>query len=201
MQRRQRLWTAAVAGTLVLGGGALLLLHRTDHLVVTDELCIVAPTFAYDPASGLSPSAPREVPADARCPVCGMYPARQRNWAAQVIFADGAAQFLDSPLSLFHFLQHVERYAPGRHASDIVATYVSDQQSGQWLDADKAIYVHGSRLLGPMRAGNLPAFADRQQAQRFIEYMGGRARTAVSLRQQLPPELQQLASHDHGGSF
>lgn len=162
-----------------------------------DEICLVAPTFPYEPASGQPLKAPREVPAEARCPVCGMFPARQRHWAAQVIFADGAVQYLDSPLSLFHFLQRVERYAPGRQARDIVATYVSDQQSGQWLDSEQAVYVHGSRLPGPMRAGNLPAFADRQQAERFIERMGGRIVPAASLRRQLPPDLQKLAPHVH----
>lgn len=188
----------AVAGLLALGGGMLRLRRGTEQAAGDNEICIVAPTFAYDPRSGLPLSAPREVPAEARCPVCGMYPARQRAWAAQAIFADGAVQYLDSPLSLFLFLQRVERYAPGRRVGDIVAAYVSDQQSGQWLDADGAVYVHGSRLLGPMRAGNLPAFAERQQAERFVQRMRGQIVSAANLRRQLPFELQQLAPHGHG---
>lgn len=58
-----------------------------------DDVCVVAPATPYDANSGLPMGAAREVPADARCPVCGMFPARSRSWAAQVIFADGDAHF------------------------------------------------------------------------------------------------------------
>ncbi|MDD2881113.1 MAG: hypothetical protein PHQ58_11815 [Rhodoferax sp.] len=37
------------------------------------------------------PCKPRAVPADVRCPVCGKYPARSPDWAAQVIFTNGDA--------------------------------------------------------------------------------------------------------------
>lgn len=165
-----------------------------------DDVCIVAPTFAFDPASGRAPTAPREVPDTARCPVCGMFPARNRRWAAQVIFADGAVQYLDSPLSLFHYLQRVERYTPGHVAAEIAAVYVSDQTSGQWLDVDQAIFVHGSSLLGPMRAGNLPAYAAQADALALTRVRGGALTSAATLRQALPADLQTLAPHAHAGS-
>jgi len=168
---------------------------RADEAI--DDVCIVAPTFAYDPASDVAPTAAREVPAEARCPVCGMFPARNRRWAAQVIFSDGAVQYLDSPLSLFHYLQRVERYTPGRAAADIVALYVSDQATGDWLDADQAIYVHGSTLPGPMRAGNLPAYASEANARALVKVRGGALTSAAALRQSLPPGLQKLAPHAH----
>ncbi|MDD3935094.1 nitrous oxide reductase accessory protein NosL [Rhodoferax sp.] len=168
---------------------------RADEAI--DDVCIVAPTFAYDPASGVAPTAAREVPAEARCPVCGMFPARNRRWAAQVIFSDGAVQYLDSPLSLFHYLQRVERYTPGRATADIVALYVSDQATGDWLGADQAIYVHGSTLPGPMRAGNLPAYASEANARALVKVRGGALTSAVALRQSLPPGLQKLAPHAH----
>jgi nitrous oxide reductase accessory protein NosL len=126
-----------------------------------------------------------------------MFPARNRRWAAQVIFSDGAVQYLDSPLSLFHYLQRVERYTPGRAAADIATRYVSDQATGEWLNADQAIYVHGSTLLGPMRAGNLPAYGSQDDARALIKLRGGVLTSAAALRQSLPTGLQKLAPHAH----
>jgi len=140
-----------------------------------DDVCIVAPPTPYDPSSGQPLAAAREVPAEARCPVCGMYPARARAWAAQAIFADGDAYFFDSPLSLMLYLGNVAHYTRGRTHEAIVARYVTDTETGAWRDAQSAVYVAGSSALGPMRAGNLPAFANAEAAQRFVQQRGGRA--------------------------
>ena len=72
------------------------------------------------------------------------------------------------------YLGNVGHYTRGRTASAIVARYVTDMDSGAWVDAQQAVYVAGSSALGPMRAGNLPAFADRGAAQRFVQARGGR---------------------------
>lgn len=77
-----------------------------------------------------------------------MFPARSPDWAAQVIFSNGDAQFFDSPLSLFSYLQDVGRYTRGRDAGQIVARYVSDADSGRWIDARSAMYVDGSAARG-----------------------------------------------------
>lgn len=202
LHRRQLILLAATGGLVATAGAGWLVWRQNaarDDAAI-DEVCIVAPTFAFDPASGLAPTAAREVPATARCPVCGMFPARNRRWAAQVIFQDGAVQYLDSPLSLFHYLQRVERYTPGRVAADIAKVYVSDQASGQWLEADQAIYVQGSTLLGPMRAGNLPAYAARADALALVSERGGSLTSAAALRQALPADLQTLAPHAHPGN-
>ncbi|WP_010461625.1 nitrous oxide reductase accessory protein NosL [Acidovorax radicis] len=142
---------------------------------IGDDVCVVAPPTPYDPALGQPLAAAREVPADARCPVCGMYPARARAWAAQVIFADGDAYFFDSPLSLMLYLGNVAHYTRGRTAEAIVARYVTDTGTGGWLNAQEAVYVTGSSAMGPMRAGNLPAFADAEAALRFAQQRGGRS--------------------------
>ena len=161
------------------------------------DVCVVAPPTPYDPASGLPLTAPRVVPADARCPVCGMYPARSQDWAAQVIFGNGDAQFFDSPLSLLVYLHDVARYSPGHHASDIVASYVSDADSGHWVPARNATYVQGSSARGPMRTGNLPAFAEVAAAQRFINARGGELLSASDVTQELLQRLRLKAEHGH----
>ncbi len=103
-----------------------------------------------------------------------MFPARAPEWAAQVIFQNGDAQFFDSPLSLFQYLQSPERYSPGRNQQSIAARYVTDSSNRQWIDAVSAWYVQGSNALGPMRNGNFPAFQSPEAAAKFAQKRGGR---------------------------
>lgn len=165
--------------------------------VPESDVCLVAPPTPYDPASGLPLAAARPVPAGVRCPVCGMYPARAPNWAAQIIFANGDAQFFDSPLSLFMYLDNVGRYTPGRSADDIVARYVTDFGSLQMLNATNAFYVVGSSAHGPMRAGNLPAFASEQAARQFAAQKGGEVRTFAAVDAVLVEKLAGRGGHRH----
>lgn len=168
----------AVGASLALGAALAWLLPRADSAPAPtvspaeDDLCIVAPPTPHDPASGLDRFAPRPIPAEARCPVCGMYPARHPRWAAQIIFDDGAAHFFDSPVNLLVFLADVERYSPYR-ADQVATRFVNDVATDTWTDADTAFVVHGSDAAGPMRAGNLPAFARREEAERFAFERGG----------------------------
>lgn len=168
------------------------------------DVCIVAPPTPYDPASGLAPTAARAVPADVRCPVCGMFPARSPQWAAQIIFTNGDAQFFDSPLSLFMYLQDMARYSPGRDAGQIAAHYVTDASAAPpdgtlapWIDALSAYYVHGSSAKGPMRAGNLPAFATREAAQAFAERRGGTVLAFGAIDADLVSQLAGQGGHSH----
>lgn len=180
----RRAWLAAACVAAAAGAGALLWRQwqgappagRTADLLPEGDVCLVAPAIPYDPASGLDLAAARPLPAGARCPVCGMFPERSPEWAAQLIFEGGDAHFFDSPLSLFMYLQEPLRYSPGRAPQAIAAQYVTDAGAapGAWLDARQAWYVHGSSARGPMRAGNLPAFATREAAQAFTQRRGGR---------------------------
>ena len=179
---RRAPWALAAA-VLVLSGlawwGAATWRTAPPPVVVADmetDFCVVAPPTPYDPALGLPLTAARTVPTAARCPVCGMYPARSLDWAGQIIFSNGDAQFFDSPVSLLMFLNDVPRYSAGRTADDIVARYVTDVTSKEWIDAGAAFYVYGSNALGPMRAGNLPAFAARSAAEDFARRRGGEVR-------------------------
>lgn len=167
------------------------------RLAAVGEVCVVAPPQAYDPRSGLGIHQPRPIPEDARCPVCGMYPARAAGWAAQAIFENGDTQFFDSPLTLFIYLQDVGRYSRGRSAGEIAASYVRDAASGRWLDARTALYVQGSDAVGPMRAGNLPAFTDAAGAQNFAARRGGVVLQSAQITPQLLQELSGARTHQH----
>ena len=201
LPRRTLLRGALLIALPSLAGSGYLAARVRDRpaaaVPLPDDVCIVAPTFAYDPASGLPPLAAREVPLQARCPVCGMFPARSPDWAAQVIFANGDAQFFDSPLSLFMYLSDVARYSPGRSADEIVARYVTDVSSKTWTDAGSAFYVHGSSAKGPMRAGNLPAFASREAARQFAAQRGGTVLAFGAIDAGLVSALGGQGGHSH----
>jgi len=202
---RQFLLVLAVGLVALVWGGARLdlwngWLGQPDQAALAGDVCIVAPPTPYDPSLGLPPLAARPIPPDARCPVCGMYPARAPDWAAQVIFENGDAQFFDSPLSFFMYLQDVKRYSPGRSVAQIRARYVTDGTSKRWISADTAWYVHGSNALGPMRAGNLPAFFSREDALQFTRQRGGQVLEFGDVSQDLIQPLSGRAHHaDHVG--
>ena len=186
--------TIAVAAAVVLSYG---MQAAADVDPVTNDLCIVAPATPYDAASGLPMFAPRPVPADARCPVCGMYPARAPRWAAQLIFRDGAAHYFDSPINLFVFLNKVERYSKAYARSDVAASFVTDFESGRWVEARHAFFVHGSRVFGPMRDADLPAFASRVAAERFTRSRGGKVLTYGQVTPEVLQALNRNVHHRH----
>lgn len=152
-------------------------------------------------AQGEAAAAPQAVPADARCPVCGMYPARYPKWAAQLRYSDGGRRYFDSPVEMLRFLADVPRYDKAHTAADVQGRWLSDASgNGQWIAYESAWLVHGSDVSGPMHASELPAFASEEAAQQFVKEHGGHAVKAA----ELPPEVQQRllhqAGHKHGGA-
>lgn len=188
---------ASMAAAFVGGNAWLPRTGASVAAVPSDEVCLVAPSLAYDAASGLGRFDARPVPADARCPVCGMFPSRAPGWAAQVIYRDGDAHFFDSPLSLHLFLADVPRYASGRSRADVAVQFVTDSDGGGWIAAQGAYHVHGSSARGPMRAGNVPAFATLAGAQAFAAARGGRVITAAQIDGALLRALDTRATHRH----
>ncbi|HHW63492.1 MAG TPA: hypothetical protein GX403_05960 [Rhodocyclaceae bacterium] len=179
---RRRLLLVGAAGALAAGTALLWDYGRSAGAGFEpppEDICIVAPTrvtpaHAFDPASGLAIYDARPIPTEARCPVCGMYPARFPRWAAQIIFKDGDAHFFDSPVDLFMFLDKPQSFGAERSAAEAAAIYVADFRSGTWLPARQAVFVRDSRARGPMRGPDLPAFAAESAAQTFIAEQGGR---------------------------
>lgn len=186
----------------ILAGAAFLLAakqkpEKKDFEHVGNDLCIVAPATPFDPASGLARLDPRPIPEKARCPVCGMYPARYPRWAAQVIFKDGAAHFFDTPVDLFAFLEKVERHDKHYTAGDVAQSYVSDFGTGRWVAAREAFFVHGSSAFGPMRDADLPAFASREAAEALARSRGGRVLAFADINPELIRSLSRNLHHRH----
>ncbi|MDT8990746.1 nitrous oxide reductase accessory protein NosL [Curvibacter sp. APW13] len=189
-----------MAATLLAGwGGWKHYRARMADAALEDGYCVVAPPTRFDPAWGVGLLEPRPIPADARCPVCGMFPARKPEWAAQLIFANGDTQFFDSPLTLLVYLHDVGRFAPGRSAAEVQSVWVTDGGTRRWIDAKAAFYVHGSDALGPMRAGNLPPFATEVAAQAFAQRRGGQVLRADALTPTLLDRMIQPHRHAQMG--
>lgn len=165
--------------------------------LVTNELCIVAPATPYDATSGLDMLAPKSIPADARCPVCGMYPARFPRWAAQTVFKDGASHYFDSPVDLIAFLQQIERFNKRYTQEDITVSYVTDFETGLWIEVGKAFFVQGSTALGPMRTADLPAFSTRQSADAFTRKRNGKVLTFMQVTPELIQSMNRNVHHRH----
>jgi nitrous oxide reductase accessory protein NosL len=141
--------------------------------------------------------APKSIPADARCPVCGMYPARFPRWAAQTVFKDGASHYFDSPVDLIAFLQQIERFNKRYTRKDIAVSHVTDFETGQWIEVDQAFFVQGSTALGPMRTADLPAFSTRQSADAFARKRNGKVLTFTQVTPELIQSMNRNVHHRH----
>ncbi len=200
LSRRRWLWwsgVAVVAGATAAGLSLRYWLPKATGGDATEamDVCVVSPAIAYDPASGLPKEAPRPVPADARCPVCGMFPARTPKWAAQVLYRDARAHFFDSPVDMLVFLANVPGFSREHAREDVLSTWVADAGTGAWVAAEQAWYLHGSDALGPMRTGDLAAFSTREAAQRVAGQRGGKVLAYGEITPAIIKSLSGTRSH------
>lgn len=111
---------------------------------------------------------PVEVRKSDKCPVCGMFVARYKNWLAQIIFADGSYAVFDGPKDMFRYYLNVKKYNPAKKASDINNIYVTEYYSTEFMDARKVFFVQGSDANGPMGAELVP-LATEAAAKAFLK--------------------------------
>lgn len=138
--------------------------------------------------------APQPVARNARCAVCGMYPAQYPQWKAQIVFNDQSAAQFDSPAELFRFLHTLAAFDHRHRPADVGAVWVSDYAGKTWIDGKKALFVAGSRARGPMNDPNLPAFATREAANAHRSSQGGQILTFDDIT---PERIRQLAGGHH----
>ncbi|MCC6347263.1 MAG: nitrous oxide reductase accessory protein NosL, partial [Nitrospirales bacterium] len=85
-----------------------------------------------------------------KCAVCGMFVAKYPDWVSRILFKDGSSVFFDGPKDMFRYYSDMKKYAPSRNQTDIESLYVKEYYSLAPLDADKAFFVAGSDIYGPM---------------------------------------------------
>lgn len=88
---------------------------------------------------------------------------------AQIHYKNRRYDAFCSTLDMFLFYLQPDR------PSDIVAIYVNDMggSEGGWIDAEKAYYVFGGDMMGPMGESLVP-FSDPRKAEAYIKSHGGR---------------------------
>lgn len=102
------------------------------------------------------------------CAVCGMYVANFPDWAAVATFTDGSQAWFDGPKDLFTYLLDLKRYAAKRKPTDIATVQVKDYYGLKHIDGQRAFYVVGSDVLGPMGKELVP-FATEAGARDFLK--------------------------------
>ena len=135
---------------------------RPSRRAVIAGLAAFACTGAEAAPVKLPPPGPRDT-----CPVCGMFLAPYRNWIATILFKDGQSVHFDGPKDLYKYLTDMERWAGRRKASEIAAIGVTSYYDTTMIDANSAVYVAGSDVLGPMGHDLVP-HETREAAEEFL---------------------------------
>ncbi len=105
-------------------------------------------------------SEPIKIESDKKCPLCSMVPARYPKFNCQIVFKDGSYEAFDSAIGLLVYLHFPDK--TGLTLKPVAGIYFKDYLKASWLEADKAFFVTGSEVRGPMGIQFLPV--DSQQA-------------------------------------
>jgi len=130
-------------------------------------ILLVTLVFMTPFADAASPAIPPPAKSD-KCPVCGMFVAKYREWLAAIRFTDGSVVYFDGMKDLMTFYHAPGSFLRGRTSRDIREIIATDYYSLQQVDATKALYVIGSDTYGPMGKELIP-FATRADAEEFMK--------------------------------
>ncbi len=100
-----------------------------------------------------------------RCPVCGMFVAKYPQWVAAITLEDGKRYYFDGVKDMlaYYFAPQDFGGTAGQKNKEIEVTEYYRQQL---IEAEKAWYVIGSDVLGPMGHELIP-FASKAAAENF----------------------------------
>jgi len=107
------------------------------------------------------------ITAKERCPVCGMFVRPYPKWITQIQFKDGHHQSFDGMKCFCRFYFDTEKFDDGHTASEFTKLLVRDYYTLKFIDHDKAYYVIGSDVLGPMGHELIP-FKSLERAKIFM---------------------------------
>jgi len=133
--------------------------------------------------------APVKPPKKAKCPVCGMFVYKYPDWVGEVIFKDGSVAFFDGAKDLFKYFFNLKKYNPGKSQEDIAVIYVTEYYDLKLMDVQKAFFVIGSDVYGPMGRELIPFFT-REDAEAFKKDHSGKQ--IVVFKQITPAVIRKL---------
>jgi nitrous oxide reductase accessory protein NosL len=111
---------------------------------------------------------PIKIESQKECPLCGMYPARYQRFNCQIVFKDGSYEAFDSAIGLLVYLHFPDK--TGIKLKPVAGIYFKDYLKEGWLEADRAFFVTGSEIKGPMGIQFLPV--DSEQAAEELKKQG-----------------------------
>ena len=94
-----------------------------------------------------------------------MFPARYPKFNCQIVFKDGSYEAFDSAIGLLVYLHFPDK--TGITLKPVAEVYFKDYLKESWLEADKALFVTGSEIRGPMGIQFVPV--DSQLAAKQIK--------------------------------
>ena len=112
-----------------------------------------------------------DVPAKAKCPVCGMFVSKYPKWAARIKYGNKNYYF-DGVKDMMKYYIFDGDFPYDR--SSISAITVSDYYTLEEISAKEAIYVLDSDIFGPMGRELIP-FKNKKSAQVFMNDHNGKA--------------------------
>lgn len=135
-----------------------------------------------------------EVDDKEKCPVCGMFVYKYPKWAAQIFFKhqDHEHHFsFDGVKDMMKFYFHPLKWGNYETSTqkNINKILVTDYYSGKAIDGQKAYYVVGSNVYGPMGHEFIP-FEHLEDAQNFKnEHRGKKVLKFSEIPETLPYDL------------
>jgi len=112
-----------------------------------------------------------DVPADAKCPVCGMFVSKYPKWAAKMEY-DGKQYYFDGVKDMMKYYIFDGDFVYDR--THITKITVSDYYTLEEIAAKEAFYVLDSDIFGPMGRELIP-FKSKKSAQAFMDDHNGKA--------------------------
>jgi nitrous oxide reductase accessory protein NosL len=123
-------------------------------------------------AASAAEVAPAQPGAGDKCPVCGMFVAKYPDFLAQIVFKDGSRDFFDGVKDMMKYYFELGKYRKDKQLTDIAAIWVTDYYSLSPIDGQKAYYVVGSDVYGPMGKELIP-FKEEAEAKDFLKDHAG----------------------------
>ena len=147
--------------------------HEATQLLASKEICqplrkrqqIAVATYLVHRDSATTAQMPPP-PADAKCPVCGMFVAKYPKWVTMIQDNHGTNFYFDGVKDMMKYYF--------KHPKEAKKIIVQDFYTLQPIDAKKAFYVIGSNIYGPMGYELIP-FRTKKDAAVFKKEHYGKA--------------------------
>lgn len=124
--------------------------------------------YRFNPALATNNSKKISVPKDAKCPVCGMFVSKYPKWAAVIKVNDKHIHYFDGVKDLMKFYFNPTKFSHTHTKVQMKNIKVTDYYSLESIDGEKAFYVIGSNIYGPMGEELIP-FKSKKEAEIFMK--------------------------------